>query len=404
MNNHDSKKTRIVVLGAGYAGLLATLRLAGKTDAERTKIILVNDSDRFVERIRLHQVAATRKSRHYSIGDLIRGRSVDFVNGRATALDRQARDLRVECGDESRQIGYDYLLYALGSSARNSGVPGAAAHSYSIGRAAEAAALGKRLADSPLGTRVAVIGGGLTGIETSTEIAERYPHLRVRLLTEGQVGAGLSERGRRYLEDEFFRFGIGVDEGRRVAEVLPGELHMEDGSMIPYDICVWAGSFAVSDLAREAGLQVNKIGQAIVDPFLRSVSDKRIYAAGDSACFAKDPGAPIRMACATAMPMGAQAADNLAAAIADKPQSPFNFAFLVQCISLGRHSGLVQMVNKDDTPKERIISGRKAAFIKESICRSTVWSLKLERLMPGAYRWPGAGKVTAAEAEAVLQT
>jgi NADH dehydrogenase FAD-containing subunit len=122
-----------------------------------------------------------------------------------------------------------------------------------------------------------------------------------------------------------------------------------------------------------------------VDAALRSVAHPNIYAVGDAAA------TPLRMACATAMPMGAYAADHLAARLNGQPQiEPFRFAYVLQCLSLGRRRALVQFVDRDDTPQERIITGWWGARIKELICRFTVWSLRWEKRVPGAYWWAKA--------------
>ena len=255
----------------------------------------------------------------------------------------------------------------------------------------------------PAGAAIAAIGGGLTGIDTATEMAESYPKLRVSLWTEGRLGDKLSGRGRAYLKRTFEQFGIALHEGQRVAAILAQSLALAAGAQIPYDVCIWAGFFAAPVLARQAGLSVNARGQALVDPYLRSTSHSNIYVAGDSAAFIETPGAPIRLACATAMPMGAQAADNLAAVVKQEAQQPFSFAYALQCISLGRKNGLVRWVHQDDRARERFISGRQAAMVKELICQYTTWSLWLEKLIPGAYRWPGQGKIRLSEPTIVTQ-
>ena len=131
---------------------------------------------------------------------------------------------------------------------------------------------------------------------------------------------------------------------------------------------MWCTSFEVSAIAREAGLRVNERGQIVVDDFLRS-SDPDIYAAGDAAdCRGR------RMSCALALPMGAYVADLLSGAT----EKPFRFGFVIQCISLGRNDGIIQFVHADDSPKERCLTGRPAAWIKELICRYTVMSMRME--------------------------
>ena len=119
---------------------------------------------------------------------------------------------------------------------------------------------------------------------------------------------------------------------------------------------------------------------------MRSLTSPTIYAAGDSAAFAPEVGLTIRMACATAVPMAAHAADNLYAQLVGEPQQPFRFGYVVQCISLGRHDGLIQRVRADDSPTDRIMTGRPAAWFKEAICRSAALAATVG-WVARAYNW-----------------
>lgn len=386
---------RIVIIGAGYAGVMAALRLAGKDRKRQTEITLVNASDTFVERIRLHQVATNQALPQHSIRKLLGKRPVNFVQGWVTKLDLGKKIVHVDVQGEMQSIGYDHLVYALGSVAAKVGVPGVVEHTYGIANKAEAAALRERLAQAPAGSRVAIVGGGLTGIETVTEIAEAYPQLYVSLVTSGTPAAGLSNRGQMYIGNTLVEMGIRVHNHTRITRVEAGLLHTETGATIPFDIGVWCGSFEAVPLARESGLAVNTTGQVLVDPYMRSVSHPDVYAAGDSAAFVIDPGAAIRMACATSLPMGAHVADNLLALAGDKAQQPFNFGYMVQCISLGRRRGLLQFVRPDDSPKERALPGWLGAIAKEMICQYAFRSLPMERIFPGAQMWLGQDKTPA---------
>src|SRR5690242_19543464 len=104
----------------------------------------------------------------------------------------------------------------------------------------------------------------------------------------------------------------------------------DKGATIPFDACLWAGGFSVPDLAREVGLAVNDRGQILIDPFMRSITDPRIHAAGDAAHPVRQPGAPVRMAAGTAVLMGAHAADCLDNILRGKEQQPFGFAYAGQ--------------------------------------------------------------------------
>jgi NADH:ubiquinone reductase (H+-translocating) len=382
--------TRIVILGAGYAGMAATLRLAHKARRLPVEIMLVNGSSTFVERIRLHQVAASEQIRQRSIPELLKGTRVRFMQGWVSAMTPQAQQVTVRTEAGSETLGYDYLLYALGSRADKDSVAGVHEHALAVGNPGDSDLLRQRLqqlaAAGPDAGQVVVVGGGLTGIETATEIAERYPGLCVHLVTAGRVGYGLSKRGRAYLRRTFDRLGVAVQEGARVERVEANAVVTGSGQAIPFGLCIWAGPFQALPLPREAGLAVNSRGQILIDAAMRSLSSSTIYAAGDSAAFAPEVGLTMRMACATAVPMAAHAADNLYAQLVNEPQQPFRFGYLVQCISLGRHDGLIQRVQADDNPTEHIMTGRPAAWFKEAICRSAALAATVSWIAR-AYNW-----------------
>ncbi len=382
-------KTRIVIIGAGYAGVMTALRLAGKDKGHRADITLINASGQFVERIRLHQVATNQTLRQHPIQKLLGRRPVHFVQGWITGIDLNRRVVQVR---DQGEIGYDKLVYALGSVSAKSSVPGVDEHAYAIGNRAEAQALREKLANLTPGSHVAVVGGGLTGIETATEIAEAYPQFQVSLVTAGTPAAGLSNMGRAYLTRVLEQLHIEIHARTRIQRIEAAALVMDTSERLPFEVCVWAGSFVAAPLAREAGLAVNAKGQMLIDPFMRSISHPEVYGAGDGAAPVDDPGAPLRMACAVALPMGAHTADNLLALLDNQPQQPFNFGYFVQCVSLGRQRGLLQFVNPDDSPQEKIYTGRRGAFVKEMICQFAFRSLQFERMLPGAHWWLGKGK------------
>ncbi|MDT7776184.1 MAG: hypothetical protein QOC67_5108 [Pseudonocardiales bacterium] len=378
--------TRIVVVGAGYAGLAAAKLAARWTGAEVT---LVNVGDRFVERVRLHQLAAGQPLRDLPLAGLLRGTGVRLVVDRVTGIDAATRTVRLG----ERELGYDRLVYAAGSQADLDSVPGAARYAYPLASYPEASRLRAHLADSGDGGTVAVVGGGLTGIEAAAELAETLPRLKVRLVTGGVLGEALSLRGRRYLWRTFERLGVDVRECARVAEVrADGLLLAGGGDSAPGDsprgdrapgtgagsdhvaaaTVVWTAGFRVSDLARRAGLAVDGAGRMIVDQTLRSVSHPEVSGVGDAAAIRRADGLELRMACATGLPSAQQAVRAMAAELAGREPRPLRYRYLNQCISLGRRDGLVQFVHADDTPREAVLTGRLAALYKEAIVRGTV--------------------------------
>jgi NADH dehydrogenase len=128
----------------------------------------------------------------------------------------------------------------------------------------------------------------------------------------------------------------------------------------------------------------------VVDQKLRSLSHPSIYAVGDAAVLAESSPFTLRMACATAIPMGAHAADNIFAEINTQTLNDFSLGYNGQCISLGRNDALIQICAADDRPLEKVYTGRVGRFIKEFICRYTIRSINWQRRGWFNYRWPKA--------------
>ncbi len=375
----------IVIVGGGYAGLLAALRLAARTRALRPRptITLVNATPHFVERIRLHQVAAGQTQPIHSLAQALSGSGVRLLMGRVTALDPNLRQLTLQTDPGTQTLTYDHLMLAVGSKTDTDRIPGMAQHAVTFDAPLAWADRLRRVGET--GGQILVIGGGATGIEAAVEIAETYPRARVHLLTHTPFGADLSPQGAQYIRGVFARHGITLHDEVLVRQIDDGALHLADGRTLPFELCIAAAGFVAAPLMRQAGLAVNGRGQALIDGFLRSVSHPDIYVIGDAAAFDTQVGVSLRMACATAMPMGYRAAEILADTLAGRAAHPFNFGYTARCISLGRHDALLQFVTTDDQPTERIVTGQLAALTKEAICRFTVAAPAWERRLPGFY-------------------
>ncbi|MCD2195678.1 FAD-dependent oxidoreductase [Actinomycetospora endophytica] len=353
--NGGRERARVVVLGGGYGGQLAAQSLARRTDATVT---LVNDGDRFVQRVRLHQLASGQPVDTPRFTDLLDGTGVRFVDDRVTGLDLAAHRVTLRDGEA---LDYDVLVYALGS---HTAVP---EHAHDVSTPAGATRLAERLHDGTC-RRVAVVGGGLTGLETATEIAETFPRLTTTLVTDGALGADLSGRGAAHVRRVCARLGLRLLEHASVTAVHPDGLTLADGTEERADVVVWTAGFAVTDLAARAGLAVDPRGRILVEETLRSASHPDVVAIGDGAAAVATSGDVVRMACATAMPAAQHGARTVAALLAGREPRPWRFRYAIRCVSLGRRDGLVQLVHADDRPRDLVLTGRVAARVKEAIC------------------------------------
>ena len=375
-------KTRVVVLGGGYAGTIAANRLRMRPDVD---ITLVNARPDFVERIRLHQLLTGSDDAIVDYADVL-GEGIRLVVDTATRIDGAGRRIALAGG---ATLEYDYLIYAVGSTSAESPVPGAREFAYPIAELEEAQRLTGALAELPDSAPVCVVGAGPTGLETAAELAEAG---RVVTLVCGSVlGPYFREPARKASAKRLRKLGTQIIEGdgATVVEVHADEVVLADGRRIPSRVTIWTAGFGVPDLAKSSGLRTDSVGRLLTDETLTSLDDDRIIAAGDAA---SPSGAPLRMSCQAATPLGAQAADTVLAHIGGTAPAPINQAFTGECVSLGRHGGVIQIARPDDTALPLYIGGRAAATVKEAVCKATVSFLRREARKPGSLFWFKGGR------------
>ncbi|WP_030508068.1 NAD(P)/FAD-dependent oxidoreductase [Microbispora rosea] len=397
-------KHRIVVLGAGYAGAYVAGTLARQLSPADTEITVVNAVPDFVQRMRLHQLAAGRDVEAPKLVDVFAGTGIRLRVARVTVVDPERQTVAVADDGGGGELGYDTLVYALGSHGAARAVPGAAEHAFDIAARPSALRLRERLdsMDSMIspsgrgdGGRVVVVGDGLTGIETATEIAESRPGLSVALVARGELGARLSAGARSHLRQACDRLGITVLEHTSVEAVEATRVLCADGTALASGATVWAAGFAVSPIAAVAGLEVTGDGQIVVDRTMRSVSHLNVYAVGDSAYAIGDNGRPMPMSCASAGLIGRQAVEAIVGRLTGRAIANTRLIYTLNHISLGRRDGILQMIGDEGQAKPKYLSGRKVARVKAGILAMSLWATSHPTFgMPGRKRHLAGGPRT----------
>ncbi|WP_119728833.1 NAD(P)/FAD-dependent oxidoreductase [Thermomonospora amylolytica] len=362
-------KHRIVVLGAGYAGAYSAGNLARRLHPADTEITVVNAEPDFVERLRLHQLAAGQDLKKRPLADMFAGTGVRLRLARVEAVDVERKTVALDDGE----LAYDTLLYALGSTVADHGVPGVTEHAFHVTARPAALRLRDRLDGLGEGGRVLVVGEGLTGIETATEIAESRPGLKVALAARGEPGAWLSPGARRHLRRAFDRLGITVHEHTSIERVEPTRAIGADGTVFASEATVWCGGFAVHPIAADSGLEVAGTGQIVVDDTMRSVSHPDVYAAGDTVYVIGENGRPLPMSCASAGYTSMQAIDAIVGRLTGRKISSTALKYYGNHISLGRRDAIFQMVDNDVRAKSWYLRGRTAARFKNGILKTAAW-------------------------------
>lgn len=330
----------IVVIGAGYAGVMVANRLASHGAA----VSLISEQPEFIERIRLHQLIAGTHPARRPLAELLHP-GVTLVLARAQRIhpERDLVDL-----EAAPPLPYHRLVLATGS------VPTAPPHCPDVATLTGALRARDQLAGLTSGDRVLVVGGGLTGVETASEIACARTDLRVVLLSPTLL-PDLTPAARRRAEAVLRRQGVELVTGR-YPEAPPAELTL------------WCGPLHATPLAAGSGLPVDDAGRVHVEADQRVVGHPRILAVGDAA---RHP-ANRRASCQSALPSGAAAADAVLADLRGEPAAAFRLQYTLRCISLGRDRALVQTSRGDDTARGPALGGRPAALVKEKVSSMTI--------------------------------
>jgi NADH:ubiquinone reductase (H+-translocating) len=374
--------TNVVVIGGGYAGVIAANHLRLNPDVTVT---LINPRPQFVERIRLHQLVTGSDDAVVDYADVL-GADIRLLVDTAQRIDAAARTVTLASGGT---VGYDYLIYAVGSRGAALTVPGAAEFAHPIAELEHAAPLRDAITGTRPGEPVTVVGAGPTGIEMATELAEQGH--AVTLVCGGVLGPYLHERGRRAVAKVMRGLDVTIIDGpdAKVTEVRADSVRLADGRELRSAVTIWTAGFGVPDLATRSGLATDAVGRLLTDETLTSIDNPYIVAAGDASA---PSDSPLRMSCQAAIPLGAQAANTVLSRIAGTEPAVVNQAFTGQCISLGRNAATIQLAHLDDRVMPLYIGGRTAAKIKEAVCKGTVAFLAKEARKPGSYFWLKGGK------------
>jgi NADH dehydrogenase len=382
MTGHTNTHS-VTVIGGGYAGVLAANRLQQNPDID---ITLINPRPHFVQRLRLHQESAGSRDATADYRRIL-GDRVRLVVDSAEYIDTAHRTVELASG---HGVDYDHLIYAAGSTALlPESIPGAVDFAHSAAEYESAQRLRNAVDVLRPDDRITVVGAGLTGIEVAAEFAVQGR--AVTLITDGRVGPSLGAPACCAVTRWLHRRGVGILENTMVTEVGPDAVVLGDGTTLRSDLTVWAGGFGVPGLAARSGLRTDPLGRIITDKTLTSVDDGHVLGAGDAAA---PLGRALPMACYTATPMGATAADTVLSRIAGTLPEPFALDFVGSCVGLGR-SAVLQFARADNTPRDFHLRGRPFGLFKEAVIRGTVWSLRREARRPGWATWPKGDGSTA---------
>jgi len=320
---------RLVIIGAGFAGMYAALSAARLRDIhgvlpEELEIALVAPQPTLVVRPRLYEPKPETLTA--PLLDVLKSIDVVYVQGSAESVDTKSRMVQVATAKGTRKtLSYDRLVVATGSRLFRPNIPGLAEHGFSVDSLDDAVALDKHLhslANRPAVNgrdTVVVAGGGFTGIEAATEMPARLREILGRNATprviiverNTAIAPDMGESPRAVIEDALRKLGVETRLGACVASLDESGVTLVSGEHIETETVVWAAGIRAAPLSQQIPAERDNFGRLLVDRDLRVPGVAGVFATGDAARAAcDDEGNYALMSCQHATRMGAFAGNN----------------------------------------------------------------------------------------------
>ncbi|MEO0407590.1 MAG: NAD(P)/FAD-dependent oxidoreductase [Cyanobacteria bacterium P01_A01_bin.135] len=343
----QSASPHIVILGGGFAGLYAALKLDGLAWEEKPTIVLADQRDRFLFVPLLYELV-TGELETWEIAplyaDLLANTSVQFQKHRVTGVDV---DGSMVYFDGAEPQPYDYLVLGLGGETPLDIVPGAAEYAIPFRTVDDAYRLKQTVQDLESSERdrirVAIVGGGYSGVELACKLADRLGERgRIRIIEMSDKILGSStdfnqEAADKALEER----NVWIDLETKVTQVEADNISLEyreQVDTIPVDVVLWTVGTKVAEVVTHMPLEKNDRQQLLTTPTLQATGHPNIFPLGDIAEIHDASGQRVPVTAQAALQEAQFAAWNIWASATARPLLPFRYEHLGEMMSLGMDS------------------------------------------------------------------
>jgi NADH:ubiquinone reductase (H+-translocating) len=349
---------RIIVLGAGFAGLWAAIGAArARDEAGRTQDqieILVLDCNAY-HSIRVRNYEADLAATLVPLGGVLDPVGVRHLQAEVTHVDTKGQSVGCMIDGKARSFGYDRLVCALGSRLVRPPIPGLGAYGFDIDTYSAAEKLNAHLAALPSRApepgqyTVLIVGAGLTGIELATEMpaklravltkvrsTEDSPAPRVILADrQAWIGSDMGQSARSVIAEALRELGVETRVSVSLAAVDAEGATLATGERIPAATVVWCAGMKAHPIAAQFGVALDPLRRLPVDGFLRVKDVPAVFAAGDIAVLAVDDVHASVMSCQHSRPMGRYAGHNVVCELLDRPMLDLRIPWYTTILDLG---------------------------------------------------------------------
>ncbi|MDC5535432.1 FAD-dependent oxidoreductase [Acinetobacter baumannii] len=343
---------RIIIAGSGFAGLWAALAAQRAihlaSQEQNIEVMMVSPSPNVGIRPRLYE--AVLENMNPDISELLTVVGVKFLAGWVNKIDVDQQTIEVATTDGNKQnLSYDRFVLATGSTTFMPPIPGLKEYGFSVNTLEDAEKLDhhlKNLATKPANAArntVVVAGGGLTGLETVTEMPERLRSIlgetdvRVVLVDSStDIGAAMGDQAATVIREALNELGVEGKAGLRVTALDATGVTLSNGEKIETETVIWTAGMRANPLTSQIAGEKDNLGRLIGDAYLHAPEAKNIFVTGDTVKVPTDDLSNFNvMSCQHAMSLGRVAGYNAAAELVDLPLHPYSQPKYVTCVDLG---------------------------------------------------------------------
>ncbi|WNS81617.1 NAD(P)/FAD-dependent oxidoreductase [Domibacillus sp. DTU_2020_1001157_1_SI_ALB_TIR_016] len=343
----------LVLLGGGYGNMRVLLRLLPNHLPDDVTITLVDKVPYHCLKTEYYALAAGTASDHEVRVSFPEHEKLNIIYDEITAihLDRKEVELKAKGA-----LAYDDLVIGLGCEDKYHGVPGAEEYTYSIQSIQKSRATYEKLNNMPAGSKVGIVGAGLSGIELASELRESRPDLDIKLFDRGpRILKDFPQRLSRYIEKWFTDHGVEVVRDANITRVEPDRIYNREDEY-KMDAVVWTAGIQPSLVVRQMNVEKDRSDRVVLTPHHNLPGNEHVYVVGDCASL---PHAP-----------SAQLAEEQAEQIVDVLQKRWRNEPLPEKLPEMKLKGVLGSLGKKQGfgfVADRAITGRVARFLKSGV-------------------------------------
>lgn len=340
---------RVVVLGGGFGGLYTALALSKLPwdKVMKPDITLVDQRDRFLFAPLLYELV-TDELQTWEIAppyaELLAGTGIKFHQSGVASIDVASNSVHLQ---DDAVLPYDRLVLALGGETPMDMAPGVKEHAIAFRTLDDAYALKERLRELEISDadkiRVAVVGGGYSGVELVCKLAERLGERgRLRIVERGtSILQNSPEFNQTAARNALTDKGVWIDYETTVTEVGVDTISLEfrdQTDVLPVDLVLWTVGNRINSLIANLPFEKNERQQLKIEPTLRLLNQDCIYALGDLADGKDADGNNVPTTAQAALQQADYTAWNIWSSLTGRPPLPFRYQHLGEMMTLGNDS------------------------------------------------------------------